>query len=204
MLYYTIILKLIHFYENHFFILTKIEHMPPRNMDTLGYNKLVNMNIALKIKANIKHRLMIKKTFISSESRLRNMISFVKQHLVALNVADKEIRRVHLIAEEVLTNIISYAYSSELEDNTNNNSPWPVRAKTVTVELNINDKKELVLCFTDNGKSFNFDMFLKKSSPMTKLKIGGLGIYLINKFADSVKYARYNNKNILTVLIKNV
>ena len=149
---------------------------------------------------------MIEKTFISSESHLRDMILFIKEHLKTLNVADRKIKKIHVIAEEVLTNIISYAYNTSLELNssTSINPTAPPLSKTVTVKLKINDKKELTLHFIDKGKSFDFYSLLAKSSPMTKPTIGGVGIYLIQKFADSVEYTRHNNKNILTVLIKNV
>lgn len=140
---------------------------------------------------------MIEKTFKCSESHLREMISFIMRELKSLKIPEIKSKRLHVIAEEILTNIISYAYDDE------NSYFLPESEKTITLKLSLNDKKNLACSFIDKGKSFDFYSFLKKASPMKKPQIGGVGIHLISKFADSIEYVRKNEKNILTVSIKS-
>ena len=162
------------------------------------------------LKLLFENYCMTKKTFISAESRLREIISFIKLQLKASNVADEKIKKVHLIAEEVLTNIMEYAYPcieksdcKEIIDNMN--TPLATIPRTpITVKVDINDAKDLMLHFTDKGILFDFYARQKKSSPMKKPEAGGLGIYFIDKLADSVEYKRDHNRNILKVLMRNV
>ena len=84
-------------------------------------------------------------------------------------------------------NITSYAYPDDVEG-------------SLDVELEKTDH-HISLCFKDGGVPFNP---LEQKSPDTKLSwkqrhIGGLGIYLVIKKMDAVRYAYENNKNILTI-----
>ncbi|MDR1663856.1 MAG: ATP-binding protein [Clostridiales bacterium] len=94
-----------------------------------------------------------------------------------------------LICEEILVNIVSYAYP-EME----------------TGELTINwyddtENQRLTIVFEDSGAPFN--PLLKESPdlsvPMAERKIGGLGIMMVRELSDAVRYAYENGKNILTV-----
>ena len=92
-----------------------------------------------------------------------------------------------LACEEIVMNITSYAYPDDVEG-------------SLDVELEKTDH-HISLCFKDGGVPFNP---LEQKSPDTKLSwkqrhIGGLGIYLVIKKMDAVRYAYENNKNILTI-----
>ena len=92
-----------------------------------------------------------------------------------------------LACEEIVMNITSYAYPDDVEG-------------YLDVELEKTDH-HISLCFKDGGVPFNP---LEQKSPDTKLSwkqrhIGGLGIYLVIKKMDAVRYAYENNKNILTI-----
>ena len=92
-----------------------------------------------------------------------------------------------LACEEIVMNITSYAYPDDVEG-------------SLDVELEKTDR-HISLCFKDGGVPFNP---LEQKSPDTKLSwkqrhIGGLGIYLVIKKMDAVRYAYENNKNILTI-----
>ena len=86
--------------------------------------------------------------------------------------------------EELFTNIASYAYGGEL---------GPVR---VYCGL---EGRELVLEVEDKGISFNP---LDREAPDLQLPleerpVGGLGIYMVRQFADSVEYQYRDGCNIL-------
>jgi anti-sigma regulatory factor (Ser/Thr protein kinase) len=94
----------------------------------------------------------------------------------------------HLVIDELLTNIISYAY---LDDEKHDIE--------IKVELAAN---RLKVSMVDDGIPFNP---LGKETPDTELsleerKIGGLGIHLVREMMDRVSYRRRIDKNVITVV----
>ena len=107
--------------------------------------------------------------------------------LLFLNKVDYSIiNKISIALEEVLINIVSYAY----EDTGNID---------IIYELTTDPKKELSVTIIDEGKEFDP---LKKEDPnitdlYEKRKIGGLGIFMTKQIMDEVSYLRKDNKNIL-------
>ena len=107
--------------------------------------------------------------------------------LLFLNKVDYSIiNKISIALEEVLINIVSYAY-----ENTGKID--------IIYELTTEPKKELSVTIIDEGKEFDP---LKKEDPnITDLykerKIGGLGIFVTKQIMDEVSYLRKDNKNIL-------
>ena len=107
--------------------------------------------------------------------------------LLFLNKVDYSIiNKVSIALEEVLINIVSYAY----EDTGNID---------IIYELTTDPKKELNVTIIDEGKEFDP---LKKEDPdiadlYKERKIGGLGIFMTKQIMDEVSYLRKDNKNIL-------
>lgn len=98
--------------------------------------------------------------------------------------------KVKLILEEMLTNIVKYAFSDE-------------EAHRVGVGL-IADDTELTLEFVDDGHPFDP---LAVPQPRLKNSIlqcreGGLGIHLVRQTADAMAYRRDEDKNIVTVTVR--
>ena len=96
--------------------------------------------------------------------------------------------KIHLVVEEVVTNIVKYAYPDGADG-------------YLDVEAE-NCDGQIILRFRDGGTPFNP---LTKGAPDTSLPmdhrpIGGLGIYLVKKNVDSVDYEYSNGENILTVV----
>lgn len=94
---------------------------------------------------------------------------------------------INLVLEEAVTNIIFYAYDVKAEH-----------------EIDISfalKNRQLEITILDDGKPFDPTL---KAQPDISLsaeerKIGGLGIFLIQKMMDEVSYQRINNKNLLTL-----
>ena len=107
--------------------------------------------------------------------------------LLFLNKVDYSIiNKVSIALEEVLINIVSYAYEG----------PGNI---DIIYELTTDPNKELSVTIIDEGKEFDP---LKKEDPnITNLykerKIGGLGIFMTKQIMDEVSYLRKDNKNIL-------
>ena len=101
--------------------------------------------------------------------------------------ADDVWGKLSVVVEELVLNIVDYANSDYLD-----------------VEI-IRDEKSITLRFHDGGIPFNP---LEKEEPdftipLEDRKIGGLGIFMVIKYMDTVTYERTGEEKILTVR-KNV
>lgn len=97
----------------------------------------------------------------------------------------------HLCTEEIVSNIVNYAYPANAEGEMD-----------VTIE---EDKEGIAITFKDRGTAFDP---LAKEDPDTTLSIeerpiGGLGIFLVKQMMDDVSYVYENGQNILKIR-KNV
>lgn len=130
---------------------------------------------------------------IAKKAVLENMnecIEFVLHNLAGDIEADKEqINAIRLMCEEILMNIISYAYNDRQIGN-------------MSVEYEFDkDCGLMTLIFSDHGIEFNP---LETKDPDITLDImdrdiGGLGIFLVKQIANEVFYERRDSANILTV-----
>lgn len=123
--------------------------------------------------------------------KFNEMFNFIKASLGEFGFEGELVNKVELASEEILVNIINYAYPQNGGD------------LSITCMKN-DDPLGVTVVFTDNGISFDP---LKKidpdiSKPVEEREIGGLGIFMVKKLMDSVKYERLNDKNIFTI-IKN-
>ena len=100
------------------------------------------------------------------------------------------IHKICIVIDELLSNIISYAYQDEKEH---------------IVDINIKLTGErLVIKITDDGFPFNP---LEMLPPDTKLgleerELGGLGVHLVKNIMDEYQYKRLKGENII-VLVKS-
>jgi anti-sigma regulatory factor (Ser/Thr protein kinase) len=97
--------------------------------------------------------------------------------------------KANLVMEEVLTNIVKYAFDD-------------VSEHEISVLLAVTDA-DLMIRFVDDGR--NFDP-LAVPPPAMKESLeesseGGLGVYLVRKSVNSIEYSRDQSKNILTTRI---
>jgi len=98
----------------------------------------------------------------------------------------KEILVLRLACEEIVMNVTSYAYPEGAED---------------FLDVDIQKTDRITIRFEDGGVPFNP---LEQKNPDTGLSwkkrhIGGLGIFLIRRKMDNVRYAYEDNKNVLTI-----
>lgn len=110
---------------------------------------------------------------------------FFTQTLEKWETNMKTTNKVMLALDEIYSNIVYYS-------------------KATLANLILIKKEEgIEIIFEDNG--LPYDPTLNKDPDVTlgaeERKIGGLGIYMVKKIADTVEY-KYDNKNILKVFIK--
>lgn len=93
-----------------------------------------------------------------------------------------------LVAEEVLTNIVSYAHA---------------RGEERSIELHFSTSAASVrMEFRDDGVPFNL---LQAPAPDLEIRpekraIGGLGVYLVRSLVDDASYMREGNLNVLVLI----
>ena len=99
----------------------------------------------------------------------------------------KESYAIHLVCEELVVNVVSYAYADEAEG-------------YLKIQIEKADGA-ITIRFFDGGVAFNP---LEREMPdvslsMEERQIGGLGIFLTVQMMDDVQYERINNENVVTI-----
>ena len=124
---------------------------------------------------------------ITVDAMIENMntvTAFVDDFLDQIARPMKSRIQINIVIDEIFGNICHYAYKDS------------VGAVTVRVESG-NTPKAVFLTFTDNGIPYNpldtEDPDITSSSE--ERKIGGLGIYLVKKNMDEMKYEYVNQQN---------
>ena len=128
---------------------------------------------------------------LTIEAVLENVdtvIDFIDEQLVEYGCGMKEKMAIDVAADELFTNIASYAYNPEKGN------------ATVRVEV-FEDPLAVEITFIDNGVPYDP---LAKADPDTTLsveerQIGGLGIFIVKKSMDAVNYEYKEGRNILTI-----
>ncbi len=128
------------------------------------------------------------RTFPAAPEHLGAVLAFITEELEKADCSMKVCMQVQMAAEEIFVNIAHYAYH-------------PVSGSAeVRCEVG-GEPPRVVLQFMDGGKPFDP---LKKPDADTALstearEIGGLGILMVKKTMDAVRYAYQDGKNILTI-----
>lgn len=102
-------------------------------------------------------------------------------------LSEDALHDVRLALEEVVVNVIHYAYDD-------------AREHEIAVRM-IVEGGVLILEVRDDGKPFNpLDVPPPNlDGPPEERRLGGLGIFLARRFMDSLEYARIGGENVLTM-----
>jgi anti-sigma regulatory factor (Ser/Thr protein kinase) len=99
-------------------------------------------------------------------------------------------RKTKTIIDEVLNNVICYAYEDGSE-------------QEIVVRLT-RTEDEMTVAFEDSGAEF--DPLAQKApdteSSIIDREVGGLGIFLVRKLSDGIHYSRRDSRNVLTVSMR--
>ena len=112
----------------------------------------------------------------------------VRAFLAPCSCSMRTLLELDMLVEEIFINIASYAY--------------PDKRGTAAIDLALNDKKDAItITFRDSGIPYNP---LEKpspdlSSPASARQIGGLGIFLVQKYADQRSYVYEDGENRLSL-----
>ena len=128
-------------------------------------------------------------TVSASPDQIDAVMDFVNGQLEEMDCPEETRIDVDVAVDELLSNIIRYAYGSE--------------TGTVTVRVEAQEEpKALILTFLDQGAPF--DPLAEErpdttSLPARERPMGGLGLYLAKSLTDEIAYAYRDGRNVLTV-----
>lgn len=131
---------------------------------------------------------MAELTLQASLEKLDEVLAFVEENMEKNECPIKVLMQVQIAVEEIFVNIAHYAYDSG--------------QGTATIRVEVGgDPLQVIITFIDQGVPYDP---LKKEDPDVTLsaeerKIGGLGIFMVKKSMDDVKYEYADGKNILTI-----
>ena len=127
---------------------------------------------------------------IELDADLKNLPQFIElAHACAVDSGfdDSSIMQIELALEEVIVNIVNYAY--------------PVKQGKIKLSC----KKEgnaMKMEISDYG--ILFDMFTAEEpdidAPLEERHVGGLGVFFVKQLMDEVKYKRRGDENFLTLV----
>ena len=128
---------------------------------------------------------------LTIEARPENLdavTAFIDEQLDTANCSMKARMQIEVAVEELFVNIANYAYSPEVGN------------ATIGVKVQ-DDENYVTISFKDSGTPYDP---LAKPDPDITLSaddrpIGGLGIYMVKKSMDDVKYEFKDGQNILTI-----
>ena len=127
---------------------------------------------------------MIKEITIGNKpAELRRVAAFVDE-------LGELLMNLNLVLEEMVTNIINYAYPQPTGDG---------------IELKAeSDGKEIVLTLADRGVAFDPTMRgdLNTDVNPAEREIGGMGIFIVKNIMNQVTYQRLDGRNMVTMVKK--
>lgn len=103
-------------------------------------------------------------------------------------LSDNKVIEIEIALEEVLVNIINYAYQDQVGD--------------VKVSCKVDDESRFVIEIEDTGPPFDILSVNQPdlSDKISERKVGGLGIHLIKNLMNDVQYFRKADKNVLQLI----
>ncbi len=123
---------------------------------------------------------------------LESLMQFISKCAGEAGFVREKISEIEIAAEEAFVNVMNYAYKET------NGKIW--------VRWGHETDDRFVIEIADSGVPFDFLAASAKdpdtSSDIAHRTIGGLGIFLIKKLMDEIRYAYADGKNILTLVVK--
>jgi anti-sigma regulatory factor (Ser/Thr protein kinase) len=134
----------------------------------------------------------MKQINLSMQNNLKDLAALMNQasaFLESRSLPGTVVYKANLVMEEVLTNIVKYAFEDASEHE-------------ISVLLSV-CHDDLAIRFEDDGREFDP---LAVPPPVTKKSleeadVGGLGVYLVRKSVDSIEYRRDQFRNVLETRI---
>lgn len=127
--------------------------------------------------------------FRRSLESLDEIFDFTERFFAGQDVAERHRYAVNLVIEELFTNMVKYN---------------PASAGEIVVEMQHRDGSVLVRL--SDSESVPFDVTIPRAvnpeTPLERRRSGGLGLFLVQKFVDSLDYAYRDGTSTITFMRK--
>lgn len=127
-------------------------------------------------------------TVPAQKEELERVQSFIDEELEARDCPMRAQFQIDMAVEEIFVNISSYAYHPEIGE------------AEIDVEV-AEEPLRVIITFLDHGKPF--DPLAREDADTSEKalfsRVGGLGILMVKKSMDAVRYSYEDGKNILTI-----
>ena len=130
-------------------------------------------------------------TLLNQMADLERMSPWLEQCAETIGLSMRGTFRLQLLLEEVVMNIVENAYADQAE----HSILIGLFAKTSGLGIRIED----------DGQPFDPTSYPEATLPvqLVDAEIGGLGLHLVRAYADGYQYQRVEDKNILTLQVKD-
>ena len=144
------------------------------------------------------------RTLPANISQWETVLELLESHLESSEASEKTKYEIYVSAEEIFTNIASYAYRAYDSACEASDHP-PGNMAEVSCGFSDERKRKFWISFRDWGIPYNplarpdpdFNI------PLEQRRVGGLGIYMVKRFMDDTQYRWEDGCNILTI-VKNL
>ncbi len=126
----------------------------------------------------------------NSKQELKDLINDIESFFMEYNIAEDTRHVCNIVIDEIVTNIISYAYNDHDQHK-------------ITVTLTLQNE-EISGAIEDDGQPFdplNFPM-PDIEQPIEDRSVGGLGIHIVRRVMDRIEYQRQGNRNKISFVKK--
>lgn len=134
---------------------------------------------------------MAVRTFSADDRSLELALSFTEEQLELMNCSLRESTQIAICVEEMFVNIVHYAYPER-----KGKIGLSIRESNGTVTITLKDS------------GVPFDPLARDDPdvtiPVSERAIGGLGIFMVKKNMDEVRYRRKDGQNVFTMKKKIV
>jgi serine/threonine-protein kinase RsbW len=122
---------------------------------------------------------------------LKLFMRFVSEFAVAQQFPQARVREIELATEEAIMNILTHAYPGDCKGE-------------IEVQCERLGDSGLTIRIVDTGIPFNPLSFTDPdlTTPITERNPGGLGVFLIRKMMDEIRYHRSGERNVLTFVAR--
>jgi anti-sigma regulatory factor (Ser/Thr protein kinase) len=126
---------------------------------------------------------MLRVSLANQFGEIRRVNAALGDLLAEEGVPDRTIHHVRLVVEELVSNVVRYAFEDQ-------------SAHRIEVDVRT-EPRRVVVTIEDDGRAFNPNEAPppQLDQPLEKRRIGGLGIFLVKKLTSDLNYSRSNNRN---------
>ena len=134
-------------------------------------------------------RVWVERWFPANARELHNVLTFVSEAARPTGLGAQQASRLELALEEALVNVCSYAY--------------PDGRGEVVVRVQAG-KDRVIVELEDGGAPFDPLSLAEPDvqAPLEERAPGGLGILLVRRMMDEVRYRRDGDRNVLTLVLR--